>query len=411
MKRVLVVVVLLLSLTAEAQRRRPSATPPPLPPTPAPPAQSAFGAALPNLPPAQVAQFQEGRREFVNQRAADTGLGPVFNGRSCLECHGIPAGGGGSARTVTRIGAMVNGVFDPLTHMGGSLLQSSGIGTQEGSTHRFLGERVPQVQASSPDGTIVARRRSPTLFGLGLVDATPDATFIALAQQQAARGDGLAGRAALVDNIIAGMKTVGKFGWKAQVPTLQQFSADAYLNEMGITSPLFPDEICPSGNCKELEFNPRPGLNDGGEAIDAVAAFMRFLGPPPRGPITPDVLAGEQIFSRIGCESCHVSTLQTGANANPALHRVTYHPYSDFLLHDMGSLNDGIEQDGARAFEMRTPPLWGMRTINRFLHDGRANGIEAAIDGHDGQGFGAKSRFNALNATERAQLIAFLRSL
>lgn len=399
MKRVLVVVVLLLSLTAEAQRRRPSATPRPLPPTPTPPFQnSQFGAALPNLPPAQIDQFNAGRREFVNQRVPETGLGPIFNGRSCLECHGIPVGGGGSARTVTRIGTVLNGVFNPLTHLGGSLLQVSGIGG-------FRGDIRP------PEATIIVLRRSTSLLGLGLVDATDDATFIALAQQQAARGDGLAGRVALVDNILAGMKTVGKFGWKGQVPTLRQFSADAYLNEMGITSPLFPDENCPSGNCDLLQSNPRPGLNDGGEAVDAVADFMRFLGPPPRGPITPDVLAGEQVFARIGCESCHVSTLQTGPNANPALHRVTYHPYSDFLLHDMGSLNDGIEQDGAHAHEMRTPPLWGMRTINRFLHDGRATGIEAAIEGHDGQGRGAKERFHALNATERAQLIAFLRSL
>jgi CxxC motif-containing protein (DUF1111 family) len=396
MKRVLVVVALFLSLTVAAQRRRPSTTPPALPAPPEQPAQ--FGATLLNLSPAHVAQFQEGRREFVNQRAPETGLGPIFNGRSCLECHGVPVGGGGSARTVTRIGTLVNGDFDPLTHLGGSLLQGAGIPGVRGDIR-------------PPEATIVARRRSTSLLGLGLVDATDDTTFITLAQLQASRNDGTAGRVALVDNIIAGMKTVGKFGWKAQVPTLQQFSADAYLNEMGITNPLFPNENCPSGNCDVLKSNPRPGLNDGGEAVDAVANFMRFLGPPPRGAITADVLAGEQLFSRIGCDSCHVSTLQTGANANPALHRVTYHPYSDFLLHDMGSLNDAIEQDGAKAHEMRTAPLWGVRTINRFLHDGRATSLEAAIAGHDGQGVGAKNRFSALTATERAQLIAFLRSL
>ena len=102
-----------------------------------------------------------------------------------------------------------------------------------------------------------------------------------------ARNDGTAGRVALVDNILAGMRTVGKFGWKAQVPTLQQFSGDAYLNEMGITSPDFPNENCPSGNCAELRFNPRPGLNDGGEDVDALANFMRFLAAPPRGARLP----------------------------------------------------------------------------------------------------------------------------
>ena len=398
MKRVLVVGMLFLSLTVAAQRRRPS-TSPALPPTPAPPTPNLqFGATLPGLSPAHIAQFQEGRREFINQRVPETGLGPIFNGRSCLECHGIPVGGGGSARTVTRIGTVVNGVFDPLTRLGGGLIQGAGIPGIRGDVR-------------PPEATIIALRRSTSLLGLGLVDATNDATFIALAQQQAASTPAIAGRANLVHNIVAGMKTVGKFGWKAQVPTLQQFSADAYVNELGITNPLFPDENCPSGNCDVLKSNPRPGLNDGGEAVEASANFMRFLGPPPRGPLTPDVLAGEQIFARIGCDTCHTPALQTGANANPALDRVTYHPYSDFLLHDMGSLNDGIEQDGARTFEMRTAPLWGMRTINRFLHDGRARSIEEAIVAHDGQGFGAKSRFSALNATDRAQLIAFLRSL
>jgi CxxC motif-containing protein (DUF1111 family) len=411
MKRLFMVLVLLSSLSLEAQRRRPSA-PPAAPPTPPPAQNTQFGAALPNLPPAQVALFNEGRREFVNQRAIETGLGPVFNGRSCLECHGVPAGGGGSARTVTRIGAIVNGVFDPLPHLGGGLLQGSGIGIPEGSTHRFLGERVPQQQAApSEQSTIVARRRATPLFGLGLVDATDDTTFIALAQLQAARNDGTAGRVALVDNILAGMKTVGKFGWKAQVPTLEQFSGDAYVNEMGITSPLFPNEICPSGNCDELRFNPQPGLNDSGAAIVAVANFMRFLGAPPRGQITADATAGEAVFTRAGCDSCHTPSLQTGANANPALNRVTYRPFSDFLLHDMGSLNDGIAQDGATAHEMRTAPLWGLRGTLRFLHDSRATSIEAAITAHDGQGRAARDRFNALDATDRARLIAFLRSL
>ena len=105
-------------------------------------------------------------------------------------------------------------------------------------------------------------RRTTPLFGLGLVDATPDADFIALAAAQAARGDGVAGRVNMTDNIRAGMKTVGKFGWKAQVPTLFQFSGDAFVNEMGITTPDFPNENCPQGNCAELAFNPAPGIND-----------------------------------------------------------------------------------------------------------------------------------------------------
>ena len=416
MKRLLLALVLLLSLPIAAQRRPPN-NPPPQPPPPVqppapppqppnqPPGPNGAGAPLQNLSASDLELFNEGREEFGEPETVAEGLGPVFNGRSCGECHGVPALGGGSNRLVTRIGAIVNGNYDSLTQFGGQLLQVNGIGPQDGSTHRFRGEAVPQA------ATIVARRRSTPLFGLGLVDATDDTTFVALAQFQAARNDGTAGRVALVDNILAGMKTVGKFGWKAQVPTLQQFSGDAYLNEMGITSPLFPDENCPSGNCDELRFNPAPGLNDGGEDVDALANFMRFLGAPQRGPITPDAAAGEAVFSRIGCDTCHQPILQTASNPNPALDRVNYFPYSDFLLHDMGSLGDGIPQGAASAREIRTAPLWGLRFVTRFLHDGRAQTLEAAIAAHDGQGAAARDRFNALDAADRNRLLAFLRSL
>jgi CxxC motif-containing protein (DUF1111 family) len=406
MKRPALVVVLCaltLATSVEAQRRRSVSPPSPAPPPP--PVNTMFGGALPGLSAENIALFNNGRRVFVNGRVAENGLGPVYNGQACLECHGIPAGGGGSGRTVYRIASNVDGVYDDLTNLGGSLLQSSGIGMPGGPGHRFFGERIPAT------ANVVAKRRAQPLFGMGLVEATDDATFIALAAAQQARNDGTAGRVALVQNILAGMKTVGKFGWKAQIPTLQQFAADAYLNEMGITNPMFPNENCPSGNCDELQFNPQPGLNDDGTNTVALADFMRFLGAPPRGAITPDSTAGEAVFSRIGCDSCHVPTMQTAANANPALNRVTYQPFSDFLLHDMGPLGDGIAQDGAGPHEMRTAPLWGLRGTARFLHDGRANTMEAAIEAHDGQGLASATRFKALNATERAQLILFLRSL
>ena len=403
MKRLTVLAVLCVLLTPSmfAQRRRAVGSPPP--PPQAAPVQ--FGQPLTNLPLSLLALFNAGRREFGEPEDVEDGLGPVFNGRSCGECHNVPVLGGGSDRLVTRIGTTTNGRFDPLTRLGGSLLQNRGIGPREGSTHAFRAENVP------PTATIVARRRSTSLFGLSLVDATPDTTFIALAAQQAARNDGTAGRVAMADNLAAGMQTVGKFGWKAQVPTLFQFAGDAYLNEMGITNPFFPAENCPAGNCNELQFNPRPGLNDGGEDTRALTDFMTLLAAPPRGPITADVTAGEGVFNRIGCNACHVATLQTGSNPNAALNRVTYHPYSDFLLHDMGTLGDGIEQGTANGREFRTTPLWGLRLVTTFLHDGRTRTIEGAIAAHDGQGRAARERFNALNATERGRLLAFLRSL
>lgn len=395
MKRLLVLLLLCATIPATAQRRRAVGPPTPTPTPPPATLPTNFGDPLPD---ANRALFEAGREEFREPEGVEDGLGPVFNGRSCGECHGVPVLGGGSERTVTRIGTLANGQYDALTQFGGSLLQANGIGPREGSTHVFRGEQVPR------QATIVARRRSTPLFGLGLVDATSDITFINLAAMQAARNDGTAGRVALVDNIVAGMRTVGKFGWKAQVPTLMQFSGDAYLNEMGITSPDFPNENCPSGNCDELRFNPRPGLNDGGEDVVALANFMSMLAAPPRGAITADVTAGEAVFNRIGCNSCHVASLQTQSG-------VTYNAYSDFLLHDMGNLGDGIAQGAASAREFRTAPLWGLRVMTTFLHDGRARTIEAAITAHDGQGRASRDRFNALGANDRARLLSFLRSL
>ncbi|HEX2833849.1 MAG TPA: di-heme oxidoredictase family protein [Thermoanaerobaculia bacterium] len=413
MKRFLAVAALcslVLAGGAEAQGRRraagPQTPPPPAPqpqPQPQPPVN--FGAPLAGLNAAQTARFNEGRTEFGSVEDVDDGLGPVFNGRSCGECHNQPALGGGSNRLVTRIGRTTNGVYDPLMNLGGQLLQNQAIGPRDGSPHAFRPEQVPQ------QANVVTRRRSTPLFGLGLVDATPDQTFINLAAAQAARNDGTAGRVALVDNAAAGTRTVGKFGWKAQIATLLQFSGDAYLNEMGITSPAFPNENCPGGNCAELQFNPRPGLNDGGEDVTLLADFMAILAAPPRGATNADTNAGEQLFNQIGCNSCHVASLQSGAHAIAALNRVTYQPYSDFLLHDMGNLGDGIPQGAASAREIRTAPLWGLRVVTQFLHDGRANTLDAAINAHDGQGRASRDRFNALNANDRNRLLAFLRSL
>ncbi|HYR29031.1 MAG TPA: di-heme oxidoredictase family protein, partial [Thermoanaerobaculia bacterium] len=314
--------------------------------------------------------------------------------------------GGSGQRTNTRFGHIANGQFDPLARFGGQLMHGRAIGPADGSPHQFRPEAVPA------GANVIALRRPSPLFGLGLVDATPDATFVALAAQQAARRDGTAGRVSMVDNHAAGMQTVGKFGWKADVPSLLQFAGDAYLNELGVTSPAFPDEICPGGRCSELRFNPAPGLNATSGEVQALVDFMSMLAPAPRGKITPDVRAGEIVFNRIGCHSCHVSTLQSGPHPNPALDRVTYHPYSDFLLHDMGFLGDGIEQQGtATGREFRTAPLWGLRMRTRYLHDGSALTLTVAIEAHDGQGRASRDQFKRLSAADRANLLAFLESL
>ena len=365
----------------------------------------AVGTPLPNLTPSELAAFNDGRDDFTEVETVAEGLGPVFNGRSCAECHNIGATGGAGTQTVTRFGARNGNTFDPLASLGGSLIQVNGIGPADGSTHAFSGETVP------PSANVTAHRRTTSLFGLGFVDATADSDFFAMAQLQSARRGGVSGRVPLVDNIAAGMKTAGKFGWKGQNPTLFQFAADAYLNEMGITNPQFPNENCPNGNCAELAFNPAPSINDTGDGVQALADFMTILAAPPRATVSRDANDGEGIFNRIGCSDCHVANLHTGSSSIAALDHKTYHPYSDFLLHDMGSLGDGIVQADAGAQEMRTAPLWGLRFLNAYLHDGRATTFDDAILAHDGEARASRNQFAGLDARSKAKLREFLKSL
>lgn len=362
-----------------------------------------YGDPLPGLTPGQGARFLAGQEAFLEVETPATGLGPVFNGVSCASCHRSPAVGGGSGIVETRFGRVTQGKFDPLPQFGGSLIQSEGIGPA-GSCN-FAGETVP------PQATIVAGRLTSPLFGLGLVAAVPGEVFLALAASQRISSPQTAGRPSIVANVVNGRPAVGKFGWKAQVHSLYEFSGDAYLNEMGITNPLFREENCPQGNCSALVCDPARDPEDNGEDLENFTYFITFLGAPPRGRVSRRVGTGEAIFVGIGCASCHYPTLQTGPQPFPALDHVILHPYSDFLLHDMGSLGDGIEQGGANGREMRTAPLWGLRVRRRFLHDGRALTLDDAILAHDGQGQAARESFATLSSREKRYLRAFLKSL
>jgi CxxC motif-containing protein (DUF1111 family) len=363
---------------------------------------SPFGAPLPGLSPSDLALFSAGQQAFAEIEGIQDGLGPVFNGTSCGGCHSVPAVGGGSPQAETRFGQFANGTFDPLTSSGGSLLQAEGIGAVvvNGLACTVLGETLP------PAANVVAGRLTTPLFGLGLVDAVPDSAFQLLAASQAANTPATAGRVSDLGGAI------GKFGWKAQVPSLLQFAGDAYLNEMGITSPDFPHENCPDGNCElAATCDPVPDPEDDGTDVHAFANFMTFLNPPPRGPMTGVVNVGQTRFTQLGCADCHVASLTTGFNLNPALSNVTFAPYSDFLLHDMGPLGDGIFQGAATGTEMRTAPLWGLRVRTVFLHDGRASSVSDAILAHDGQGKAARDAFANLPPGFQMQLLDFLGSL
>jgi CxxC motif-containing protein (DUF1111 family) len=363
------------------------------------------GDPIPGLRGFEPARFNVGKAQFLEAEDLAGGLGPVFNDRSCVACHSAGGSGGAGTRLVTRFGREVNGVYDAMVEFGGPLIQSQGIGLVNGVN--FVGEVVP------PQATIVAHRRTTPLFGLGLIDAIPDAALIALAHQQARNTPATAGVPSIVAEVLTGAHSVGRFGWKGQHATVLAFAGDAYTNELGVTSPLVPTENCPQGNCGLLAANPaptNPNDSDNG-SIQALADFISFLAPPARGRVGSSERAGEMLFNSIGCANCHHPTWQSGPSPVVALNRVSFSPYSDFLLHDMGPLGDGITQNEAGPTEMRTPPLWGLHLQPSLLHDGRAATPEVAILLHAGQGLSARNKFSKLARVQKDHLIAFLNSL
>ena len=355
---------------------------------------------LPDLTDQEKDDFMAGLEDFLEVETVEDGLGPVFNAKSCAECHAVPSVGGsepnvGVARE-TRIGRL----FDPLdgsvsVNRGGGLLQQRAINLP--GCH-LKGEAVPA------EATFVSLRNSPPLFGAGLIEAIPEATIVANVSLNG-------GRPNRVFNPDTGTTELGRFGWKAQVATLHQFAGDAYLNELGITNPSFPHENLPKGEPIPSGCDTVADPEDDGSGVTAFTNFMRFLAPAPRRPVTVQVQQGEQVFSQIGCASCHVPTMTTGPNHPvPALRSKPVNLFSDLLLHDIGT-GDGIEQGLAKGSEFRTAPLWGLSRRDRFMHDGGSNTIEKAILRHGGEAQNARDRFGGLSPADHDALLAFLDSL
>jgi CxxC motif-containing protein (DUF1111 family) len=371
-----------------------------------------FGDPLPGLTAEQLALFEEGKEEFEEVETAADGLGPTFNGRGCAECHSQPVVGGASAQNnEVRAGQVGKEGFIALP--GGSIFQIDSIPPTS-----VCGEVVP------PEANVIALRQTQPLFGMGLIEAIPDASILVRADPADQNGDGVSGRAAWVFDPATNSTRLGRFGWKAQVATLLTFSGDAYLNEMGITNDLFPEEEAPNGEVARLQScDGVPDPEDetdpetGRRGIDDFENYMRFLGPPPRANITLPVIAGELIFVAIGCAGCHTPVMLTGPNAIPALDRKPVVLYSDLLLHDVGDTDgdgfpgDGIPQADAAANELRTAPLWGLRASAPFLHDGSAPTIRDAILRHGGEASQATARFRSLPPIARDLLLTFLESL
>jgi CxxC motif-containing protein (DUF1111 family) len=384
-----------------------------------------IGAPVAGLTAVQQAQFQVALAEFQQVEAISEGIGPIFNNQSCVACHNNAAVGGASTVTETRY--MNAFQASDLLHQSSIVPSFNGFNIQD---------QVP------PDATVVAHRKATALFGMGLIEAITDADIKANVHTPKTV-DGVTGTVAIVNDPTAGqngtpnINTVGRFGWKCQEASLLGFAADAYLNEMGVTTriPGFDKDIAPSGSVTgqrnqsallavepaltgfafdqlQDKENGGPPQSDGHTAnIDEFADFMRMLAPPPPLPLTAQAQLGQQLFSTVNCVACHKASMTTTASNIQALGFKNVPLYSDLLLHDMASLGDGIVQAAAGPTFMRTAPLWGLRFRTPFLHDGRAATIPAAILAHDGEGAVIRTKFAALPATDQAALIAFLESI
>lgn len=358
-------------------------------------------------------QFDLDRATFEQREEIADGLGPVYNAQACSECHQNPVSGSASQINELRAGQTNNNVFTD--HPGGSLINDRAI------------DAVIQEHVFDTDTTRTFRT-SLNLMGDGFVESIPDSEFTRIrnAQPTLIRGTIIS---VPVLEAPPGTTRIGRFGWKNQHASLLSFSADAYLNEMGITNPLFPTENTSNGNSvASFDTVPDPedaptSANPFGPDVEAFTRFVRSLKAPPRQLLTSSgVVEGQKIFSDIGCVTCHTDSIAT-APAGTVFNGGTFtvdaslgdkiiHPFGDFMLHNVGT-GDGIVQNGGGDTRnlVRTAPLWGLRTRTRLMHDGLTLTPLDAINRHAGQAAGAVSNFNALTASNKSLVLAFLNSL
>jgi CxxC motif-containing protein (DUF1111 family) len=376
------------------------------------------------------------------------GLGPLFNAQSCSSCHFRDGRGQPPASVDDPVrgllirfsvpGESPEGSPLPEPIYGDQLQDRSILGiepegsiaidyqdfevvTRDGSVTLPLPEYAITQLAHGPmsPDLMMSPRIAPQLPGVGLLEAVPDDDIMALADPDDRDGDGISGRPNLVWDFLANEIRVGRFGWKANVPTLFQQNASAFLGDIGITSSLFSETNCTivEVDCLEAPNGGSPEVDD--LKLDRVTFYTRTLAVPARRDVEdPQVAEGEDLFAEIGCTSCHVANLTTGSSAIPELSNQLIHAYTDLLLHDMGpGLADGRPDFEASGQEWRTAPLWGIgliETVNghtRLLHDGRARSIEEAILWHGGEAEAARTGFTSLTDDQVDNLIAFLESL
>jgi len=358
---------------------------------------ASLGMALQGLDAAQRRRFEMGRGVFATVFTPETGLGPLFNAVGCANCHEEEGGEDVEIHATAFHGAGAR--CDDLAAVGGQVIQKQ-ITPAYGDFLQMTAEPIPAAATDS------GHRSTPDLFGFGLLDAVPDAVILARADPFDRNGDGISGR----PNRTADGR-LGRFGRKAQAATLREFNGEAFVMEMGITNPGNQTEQIVAGFPFPPGVDPLPEPEITAEQFDAADAFVRFLAPPARAPLGIVGAQGALVFRKVGCASCHVPTLVTGASPVRALRYKVVPAFTDLLLHDMGPDLADICLGQADPTEFRTEPLMGLRFAAAFLHDGRATTIRQAIELHDGEARGARNRFLRLTQFERFALLRFLKTL
>jgi CxxC motif-containing protein (DUF1111 family) len=362
------------------------------------------------------AQFDLDRANFDSREDIADGLGPIYNAQACAECHQNPVSGATSQVTELRV-ARDDGFGNYSDRPGGSLIDDRAI-------NAAIQERVAGAD------NITSLRSSLNILGDAYVEALPDSFFT---NTRNAQPSGMKGTIinVPVGEAAAGTTRIARFGWKNQHASLLSFAADAYVNEMGITSPLQPTENTSNGAsvaAYDTVADPEDAAtvaDPHGTDVDAFTRFMRSTKVPPRDTAlaaTPDAVAGASLFHAVGCDVCHTPTAQT-VPAGTVINGGTYtvpaaigdkiiHPYSDFMLHDVGT-GDGIIQNGGSTsqFKMRTPPLWGLRTRSRLSQDLLDFTRNNAILLHANEANPVINNYLSLSVTQQNQLITFLNSL
>jgi len=429
------------------------------------PGPAAAGSFYSTLNPNEQAFFNQAQLRFQEIDsvsggiAGETGLGlgPTFNGNSCAQCHAQPAIGGASPGLLSPQNAIPNpqvalAALDGASNSvpsfitaDGPVLEARFVQTSSGALDGGVHDLYTIAGRSDAPGCTLAQPnfasalssnnvifRTPTpLFGLGLVEATPDANLQAnLAATQSARA---ALKIGGIFNTSGNDGTITRFGWKAQNKSLMIFAGEAYNVEQGVSNENFPNERSTVAGCvfngtpedatnmlNQNASSPNWGTSLGTESemsSDVVnfAAFIRLSAPPAPAASTQSIQNGAADFNAIGCSLCHSPTLTTGTSIFTGMSNVTYHPYSDFALHDMGTgLADGIHQGAAGPNQFRTAPLWGLGQRLFFLHDGRTSDLIQAIQAHSSSGSEANMvirKYDSLKRSQVQDLLNFLRSL